>query len=1147
MFTPPSLDLSFKSRTSSFTKEVDRLLENASDRAGHGLHPLVVLMNQVPEDLRESVALVTLAVGQSICAINYVRRLVSLRDLWGPNMTDSARTAIKQANEQGAFGLDWLFGETFNDVCKNITSAPKAPATAKPASAPSVQYKPYNKPGQFRRDTSDKRKRTRSPPRRGYNRYLQFNNDLAIQRPGPEEGAHPVNVSHKGSSSELPEPRSKKTKFFLDMASYGATHPTMEGDHIQSNDIKLDHGGGIGPSSGTTSATKTSQLHVEEGGKTSRRYTGSRPDKFRCGNKVRKAKILSWPVRQAKARQVIPSDRRSLPPKSANSGKSLQNGSPSTGDRNTRSKRLHDEGRSQERVLQRAGTRGTSTIPSLLLEEPKLDVHKNVFRGKPGTSDFYQNYETTDQVDTTERCKGDSIHRRFLVGSQLQGNLQITNITSHGKTTLPGICSKPSEEYHRAGTDDSIPRNDNSFQRNANIPTGREETKTHKNDITNDIQEVSLDKGDVISDRKIGSDSPSVCNDPAILQNHPELDDREIPTQGNNISTTPTTESGTVGTAILGNNSSQPKTAEPYRIPRVHNNDRNRCVPDRMGSNSKRKASPRELVSRGVKTTHKRPRTISDRESNCNIQRAGENKKRAPKRRQCNKSVLHRKIGRDKKPRSHKDRNQNMGVGVTSPDKSGDRAHSGREQLQGGPSLQAEPVDREYGMDAKSSKIPQDKQNMGSTKARPIRQSVKQPTPGVHNVEISFTQKECIPLQVAKQRLSVPAICTGGKGPEKDSAGQVLSNISSTELGGPKLVPQTSIHALRLPKEAEAPTGTTDRSARECSPSGSELRSDGISCLRSRLETKGLSKEVSEIVGEAWPATTIRSYQSAWKQWTDWCGTMGLQANPEVPNINNIAQFITHKFKAGTSYSQLNTYRSALSAFLPKIDGSTVGTHPIVGKVLRACYIKRPPRPKYSTTWSVDTVLKVWDKPNDQLSIFELSIKTFTLLSIATMGRGAEIRELSSDNYKIERDDQSDKIVYIELLRLKLPKQQRSGPLLPVRITALEPDEEINLCPARTCIDYINKTIGRRPEEVKTLFITSTKPYKAIAAKTATRWILYSMREGGIDTSTFKAHSICGAAASTKAGKGISCQELVAGGRWSNTSTLKKYYLRDIV
>ena len=64
------------------------------------------------------------------------------------------------------------------------------------------------------------------------------------------------------------------------------------------------------------------------------------------------------------------------------------------------------------------------------------------------------------------------------------------------------------------------------------------------------------------------------------------------------------------------------------------------------------------------------------------------------------------------------------------------------------------------------------------------------------------------------------------------------------------------------------------------------------------------------------------------------------------------------------------------------------------------------------------------------------------------------------------------------------------------------------------------------------------------------------MAKAGVDTSTFKAHSICSASVSNivlkpgkpgKAGMGMSVRDILAGGRWTQESTLKKFYLRDIV
>ena len=58
--------------------------------------------------------------------------------------------------------------------------------------------------------------------------------------------------------------------------------------------------------------------------------------------------------------------------------------------------------------------------------------------------------------------------------------------------------------------------------------------------------------------------------------------------------------------------------------------------------------------------------------------------------------------------------------------------------------------------------------------------------------------------------------------------------------------------------------------------------------------------------------------------------------------------------------------------------------------------ILNPHRVRYKYTWNVDTVIKFWDIKNDTLFRIVLATKSFTLLKIATMGRVAEIRNMSA-------------------------------------------------------------------------------------------------------------------------------------------------------
>ena len=260
--------------------------------------------------------------------------------------------------------------------------------------------------------------------------------------------------------------------------------------------------------------------------------------------------------------------------------------------------------------------------------------------------------------------------------------------------------------------------------------------------------------------------------------------------------------------------------------------------------------------------------------------------------------------------------------------------------------------------------------------------------------------------------------------------------------------------------------------------------------------------------------------------------------------MNQIAEFLRSQFELGISYHQLGCYRAALSAILPKVEGGTIAHHEVIVRVMQAAYRHNPPKVRYNSTWNVEPVIQAWNKANEPLSLCDLTVKTFTLVSFATMGRTADLRSLGSTGYSIARTTTGD-LEHLALNRLRLPKQQKSGPLLPVIIKALGPDMA-DMCPVRACLAYMSRTANLRDNDTLELFISTRKPHKAIAPKTASRWLLRSMGMGDIDLTTFKAHSTCGAAASSKVKAGATISEIMSAGRWYSQSTLRKSYLREL-
>ena len=167
------------------------------------------------------------------------------------------------------------------------------------------------------------------------------------------------------------------------------------------------------------------------------------------------------------------------------------------------------------------------------------------------------------------------------------------------------------------------------------------------------------------------------------------------------------------------------------------------------------------------------------------------------------------------------------------------------------------------------------------------------------------------------------------------------------------------------------------------------------------MEAQGFSRTVSKALGDSWSTGTTARYNSGWNHWLSWCKHR--DHNPFQLDITIIANFLVSKAGQGCSYSYLNNLRSMFSAYLPRVNGNSVGKHEIICKLMQAFWNDNPPQARYYTTWDIELVLSYWDNQptNNHLSLFNLSVKAVTLSAISSLGRAADIRHLSINNYKL--------------------------------------------------------------------------------------------------------------------------------------------------
>ena len=240
-----------------------------------------------------------------------------------------------------------------------------------------------------------------------------------------------------------------------------------------------------------------------------------------------------------------------------------------------------------------------------------------------------------------------------------------------------------------------------------------------------------------------------------------------------------------------------------------------------------------------------------------------------------------------------------------------------------------------------------------------------------------------------------------------------------------------------------------------------------------------------------------------------------------VPDVLN---FLAESHKKGKSNATVNVARSMLSSTLPTNSTGTIGKDPLVTSLLKGVYNERPPVPRYLATWNPDTVLAYFDATAaTELSLLQLSRKTVTLVALCSLLRTCEISSILLDSIHI-----SDSKVSFTLGKPR--KAQHSGPLQQISIDSWP--QNVSICPVSAIELYLERTQSLRNLSNSTsLFLSSNKPNKVASVSTIGHWIKEQLKEAGIDTSTFSAHSTRGAAASKAAASGISIQTILDQGQ----------------
>ena len=302
--------------------------------------------------------------------------------------------------------------------------------------------------------------------------------------------------------------------------------------------------------------------------------------------------------------------------------------------------------------------------------------------------------------------------------------------------------------------------------------------------------------------------------------------------------------------------------------------------------------------------------------------------------------------------------------------------------------------------------------------------------------------------------ISLPPILPGRQSSVDDTPG--LGRIclpDSTGMASTTLVPTGTVNVDRLTNFASGgPRPITQYELpTQPSASGREVVPDRLAYLRQIYEAQGFSQRVAELVIESWRGNTNAAYNSAWRKWHSWCCRRSI--NPVSATVASIVEFLTDQFDLGLQYRTINTMRSSISTTHPGIEGTAVGSHPLVSRLMRGMFNCRPPMPRYDRSWNIGTMIDFFTNhyKSASLTVLQLAKKAATLLAITNADRCSNLAALDRDHLK-----QTPTGVEFTVVQLTKTRSRKSS--TPRKVLYHYFLENTEVCPVTVLQLYLDRT-----------------------------------------------------------------------------------------
>ena len=177
------------------------------------------------------------------------------------------------------------------------------------------------------------------------------------------------------------------------------------------------------------------------------------------------------------------------------------------------------------------------------------------------------------------------------------------------------------------------------------------------------------------------------------------------------------------------------------------------------------------------------------------------------------------------------------------------------------------------------------------------------------------------------------------------------------------------------------------------------------------------------------------------------------------------------------------------------MNGIQIGQYPLVTRLLKGVYNRRPSQPRYSATWDVDVVTKnmaAMDS-NESLTLKQLSKKLVVLMALVEASRTSELKALD-----IWLQTYQPNGVVFKLASLT----KKKAPGLPPKelfFGALPGDRHLCVVECLKAYEERTREFRQSDQRENSLFLSYVSPHQPVTSQRLAHWVKELSGDAGVD------------------------------------------------